>query len=115
MHEVTFEIGGHRYALSCPEGEEDGLSVLAQMVDTEVQQARSLLGGLSETRQLLLAALFLADKLRTAQAAGAETTSFETRSLSAIIGQLNALAERFEDQANGDMAHDALEHSAPTS
>ncbi len=60
---VELAIGGHRYQLSCADGEEEALLALGRTVDEQVQAARSMGGGLTETRQLLYAALFLADKL----------------------------------------------------
>ncbi len=65
MAEVTLVIGGHHYALTCADGEESELLRLGALVAEQVAAARTAVGGLTETRQLLFAALFLADKLPT--------------------------------------------------
>ena len=56
-------IGGHHYSLTCADGEEPALLRLGGVVDAQVRAAKSAISGLSETRQLLFAALFLADRL----------------------------------------------------
>lgn len=63
MAEVQLSIGGHSYMVTCADGEEAHLQRLGGLVDAEVRAARGSVGGLSESRQLLFAALFLADKL----------------------------------------------------
>jgi cell division protein ZapA len=61
--EVDVRIGGRRYEVSCRAGDEDRLHVLAAMVDGKVAEAVRGMGGLNEVRQLLFAALLLADQL----------------------------------------------------
>ena len=63
MADVTLQIGGYAYTLSCADGEEPALTLLGEMVTARVAKARSMLGGLSENRQLLFAAILLADEL----------------------------------------------------
>ena len=63
MAEVTLTIGGHHYALTCADGEEAELIRLGALVDEQVMAARAAVGGLTEIRQLLFAALFLADRI----------------------------------------------------
>ena len=63
MAEVTLTIGGHHYALTCADGEEAELVRLGALVDEQVTAARAAVGGLTEIRQLLFAALFLADRI----------------------------------------------------
>lgn len=63
MAEVEVHIGGRRYELTCRDGDEDRLRVLAGMVDGKVKEAARGMGGLNEVRQLLFAALLLADQL----------------------------------------------------
>lgn len=86
MADVDLHIGGHVYTLSCAEGEEPDLMRLAAMVDTEVVRARSLVGGMTEARQLLFAAIFLAER-------AGETDSAAD---SVPLTQLTGLAERIE-------------------
>ncbi|MDB5688854.1 MAG: hypothetical protein JWL91_730 [Sphingomonas bacterium] len=63
MAEVEVRIGGRKYELTCRDGDEDRLRVLADMVDSKVAEAARGMGGLNEVRQLLFAALLLADQL----------------------------------------------------
>jgi cell division protein ZapA len=65
MAEVELSIGGHLYALTCADGEEASLLRLGRVVDDQVMTARGAIGNLTESRQLLFAALFLADQLET--------------------------------------------------
>jgi cell division protein ZapA len=65
MAEVELRIGGHSYQLSCADGEEAALARLGAIVDQQVSAARQSIGSLTETRQLLFAALFLADQVES--------------------------------------------------
>ncbi len=90
MAEVTLHIGGHGYRIACADGEETALQALGSVVEREVQAARAL-GGLNESRQLLFAALFLADKLANGGTQGGPSTSHIDGD-----GALDALAARVE-------------------
>lgn len=63
MADVEITVGGRRYAIYCRDGEEAHLARLAGAVDAKAEQARKAAPGLTEVRQLLFAALFLADDL----------------------------------------------------
>jgi len=63
MADVDVRIGGRRYELTCRPGDEERLRELAAMVDGKVAEAARGMGGLNEVRQLLFAALLLADQL----------------------------------------------------
>lgn len=65
MAEVTLLIGGRPYQIACADGEEDALRHLGTIVDEQINSARLMTGGLTETRQLLFAAILLADKLNS--------------------------------------------------
>ncbi len=67
MAEVHLNIAGRVYVVSCRDGEEQQLHALAAMVDEQAQAVGSAMGSITETRQLLFASLFLADKLSEAQ------------------------------------------------
>ncbi len=67
MAEVTLAIGGNLYAVSCREGEQAHLLNMGAVIDAKALEARAAVGGLSETRQLLFAALLLADELNDAR------------------------------------------------
>jgi len=99
MADVTIEIGGRRYDVTCRDGEEDQLRTLARLVDEKAAQARAAVGGVTEVRALLLAALLLADELHDLRAAGsAEATPRAPDP--ALASALEGLAARFESVAD---------------
>lgn len=111
MADVTIEVGGRRYDVTCRDGEEDQLRRLARLVDEKAAQARAAVGNATEVRQLLLAALLLADELdelRKARANGAGTGAAigHPPPLSpglpdpALAGALERLAARVESVAD---------------
>ena len=98
MADVTIEIGGRRYDVTCRDGEEDQLRTLARLVDEKAAQARAAVGGVTEVRALLLAALLLADELHDLRAArGAEAAPAPDP---ALASALEGLAARFESVAD---------------
>ncbi|QHL90613.1 cell division protein ZapA [Sphingomonas changnyeongensis] len=124
MADVTIEIGGRRYDVTCRDGEEDQLRRLARLVDDKAAQARAAVGGVTEVRQLLLASLLLADELVDLRAArdrtAGEGAGREGRALPPVatgapagsgpiadpaiagaIEQLAARMERIADQIDG--------------
>ncbi|USI73698.1 cell division protein ZapA [Sphingomonas morindae] len=71
MADVPIEVGGRAYTLACREGEQDRVRLLARLVDSRLTEARRAVGRGQEARELLLAAMLLADELdeqRTASA-----------------------------------------------
>lgn len=106
MAEVTLAIGGREYSVACRDGGEDHLRSLAKRVDAKVDEARGAVGTASEVRQLLFAALLLADDLaESANAHASENGSAPATHDPATIQALLALATRVESMA------DALEGS----
>jgi cell division protein ZapA len=63
MAELALQIGGRAYSVTCRDGEEAHLTALAAKVDGKTAEARAAVGDTSEVRQLLFAALLLADEL----------------------------------------------------
>ncbi len=63
MAEVELTIAGRPYRVACRDGEEDNLRAAGALVDAKSREALSGLGALSESRQLLFAALLLADQI----------------------------------------------------
>lgn len=96
MAEVDLEIAGRHYSLACRDGEEAHLAALAAVVDAKAQDASRTMGGLSEARQLLFAALLLADELADARKTPAATPSTESPAEPALATALERLAERME-------------------
>lgn len=62
MPEVTIEIGGRHFDVSCQEGEESYLHAAAKMLDDEARVLTDQIGRMPEARMLLMAGLLLADK-----------------------------------------------------
>ncbi|APG62578.1 hypothetical protein LPB140_07050 [Sphingorhabdus lutea] len=62
MADVRLQVARREYIVTCPDGEEARLSQLAMLVDEKAKEAA---GGsaLTESRQLLFAALLLADQI----------------------------------------------------
>ncbi|MEO6248044.1 MAG: cell division protein ZapA [Sphingomicrobium sp.] len=63
MAEVDLSIAGRSYRVACRAGEEDTLRAAAALVDGKSKEALAGLGSMTESRQLLFAALLLADQI----------------------------------------------------
>jgi cell division protein ZapA len=61
--EVELTIAGRPYKVACRNGEEETLRAAGALVDAKSREALAGLGTLSESRQLLFAALLLADQI----------------------------------------------------
>lgn len=64
MSNISLQIGGRSYSVACAAGEEDHVARLGRLIDAKVQ---AMGGGHTEVRQLLFAALILADELHEAR------------------------------------------------
>jgi cell division protein ZapA len=97
MSNVTLRIGGRDYTMACAEGEEEHVSGLGQLIDSKLQ---SLAGsaGMSEVRQLLFAALILADELHEAGGgkAAPAASGIDPARLEAIADKLETCAASLE-------------------
>src|ERR1700754_2650733 len=98
MAEVTVNVGGRGYAISCRDGEEAHLQQLAAMVDDKARVARQAIPGVTEARLLLFAALFLADEL-TEAAKGAPVSAATPADDSDIALTLEQMADRMDQLA----------------
>jgi cell division protein ZapA len=118
MPEVTVQIGGRDFQVSCQPGEEHFLRSAATMLDAEAGPITQQMGRLPEAKMLLMAGLMLADKtasfedeLRTlrARVAELEARPVATRdvavmpqavmdSLSEIAARAEAMAARIEEK-----------------
>lgn len=87
MPELTINIGGRGFEVSCRDGEEGFLQAAAKLLDDEAQVLSDQMGRMPESRMLLMAGLMLADK-----AAGHEDRmkAAEAR-LSEVEAELNQL------------------------
>ena len=94
MAEVTLDIGGRHYSVACRDGGEAHLKSIAVRVDAKVEEARGAVGTASEVRQLLFAALLLADDL--AEATVPETDGAIADALTTLAGRVEAIADALE-------------------
>jgi cell division protein ZapA len=98
MAQVTLSVGGRRYELACRDGEEARLEELAAMVDAKASDAARAVGSANEPRQLLLAALLLADELSEVRAGAPDPERAATATaLATLAERVEALAERLEN------------------
>lgn len=102
MAEVHLSIAGRQYAVHCRDGEEPRLHLLARMIGERVDKVKQSSPGLTEVRQLLFAALLLADDLSDAQAAPRPASASQTPADDpAVLAVLESLAERLESIGQG--------------
>lgn len=104
MAELSILISGRSYAITCRDGEEEQLRQLAALVDAKAQLARKSSPGLTEVRQLLFAALFLADELAELKRESAGRQNSLALETPASTGN--------KDTGNAAHMADALEHLA---
>ena len=95
---ASVEVAGRRYDVACRDGEEEHLLALATVVDRRAHDAAGALGGLTETRQLLYAALLLADDLKEVRAGMGLPDPTPTPD-PAVAESLERLASRMENLA----------------
>lgn len=99
MADVTVEIGGNSYTITCRDGEEPHLHKIAALVDRKANEAREAVGGVGEVRQLLFASLLLADELtEMGKSAGSAPVS-PAPSPAAIDPSIAPMLERIAAQA----------------
>lgn len=97
MAEVTIEVGGRRYDVTCRDGEEPQLRRLAMLVDQKAEQARAAVGNANESRLLLIAGLLLADELQDLRQGN--TPPLAPEADLALADAVEQLAERVETLA----------------
>jgi cell division protein ZapA len=95
MAEVELIIAGRPYRVACRNGEEETLRQAGALVDAKSREALAGLGTLSESRQLLFAALLLADQI-------VDGREFEVPKGpdDELVQRTNKLAERLESLAD---------------
>jgi cell division protein ZapA len=103
MASVEVEIAARRYAVACREGEQEHLREVAAIVDRKAQDAGTALGSLSEVRQLLFAALLLADEVKEHRAGNPVAPDDDSGriadALERLAGRVETLAQRLEGEA----------------
>ena len=91
MADVVLTVGGRQYSIACRDGGEDHLRTIAAHVDRKAAEARAAVGDVNEARQLLFAALLLADEIAE-NAGSVSAPPADPR----IANALSALADRIE-------------------
>ncbi|HEX7784095.1 MAG TPA: cell division protein ZapA [Sphingobium sp.] len=105
MADVEIGVGGRRYAMYCRDGEEDHLERLAALVDVKVAQAAKGAPNLTEVRQLLFAAIFLADELEelrrstSGKPVAANNDEPAAKAIESLAQRLEDLAQRLVPEA----------------
>ena len=66
MAHVIVQVNGRPYTMQCPEGEEEHLKELAELLDTEVMRVKHSVGNVGDIRMLVMAGLMVADRLSEA-------------------------------------------------
>lgn len=96
MPNLRLEIGGRHYDIHCEDGEESHINRLASRVDAKARDAQAAIGGINEVRQLLFAALMLADEVGNPPAPAASPAaprpSLDERAIDRISARIEALA-----------------------
>ncbi|MBO6526861.1 cell division protein ZapA [Erythrobacter sp.] len=98
MSDVTLSVGGRNYTVSCADGQEEHVQRLAGVIDDKLGSMGANLSS-QEAKNLLFAALLLADELDEAkkQAVPAGAPGFDTDRLA---GQLERIALALENAAS---------------
>ena len=105
MANIDVEVAGRRYSVSCRDGEEDHLRSVAAMVDQRARDATQALGSLTEARQLLFAALLLADDVKELKSGNKDAGSLPpdprlAEAAEALAARVEAMADRLEEKAS---------------
>ncbi len=101
MSQMSIEIGGRSFLVTCQDGEEEHLGKLASMVNDKAGEAGDP-AGLTESRMLLFTSLLLADEVHGLKNAPAQTPAPPAPDPLAeeAVEALEKLAERAEQFAN---------------
>jgi cell division protein ZapA len=99
MANIDIDVAGRSYSVACRDGEEDHLRALAAIVNKRAEDAAEALGGLTEARQLLFAALLIADDLKDARAGAGLPDPTPPAPDPAVADALERIAGRLESLA----------------
>jgi cell division protein ZapA len=122
MSEVTVDIAGRAYRLGCGEGEEEHLTGLGAMLDTDARGLLRQFGQMSEGRLLLMTALMVADRLaeadnktyqveqqliqaqKQAENGGTSSDMFSSQRERDLTDRVNALVAQIENMGGQERA-----------
>ncbi len=101
MAQLTLSIGGYSYTVACKDGDEAHLLALGDLVDRKTKEANATVGSMSEVRQLMMAALLLADEIQELHAGSAPrepaANGTDLSALESMAIQLERLAAKLEN------------------
>ncbi|MDG5748522.1 cell division protein ZapA [Qipengyuania sp. XHP0207] len=94
MSDVTLHVGGRNYTVACQDGQEGHIQRLAEVIDAKLSSMGANLST-QEAKNLLFAALLLADELEESQKAPApsEPADFDTTRLATQLERIAAALE----------------------
>ena len=100
MSEVRLTVGGREYKVQCEDGQEDHVRHLATVVDERLDR---LGAGRShfDAKNLLFAALMLADELQEHQTRTSAPDDSMAERLEALADELERAADRLEQDGKG--------------
>ena len=98
MSNVTLAVGGRNYTVSCEDGQEDHVQRLAGIVDAKLGSIGANFSG-QEAKNLLFAALFLADELDEAKKVAVDPAE-PVIDAEKLAGQLERIAIALENAAS---------------
>lgn len=97
MSNVKLSVGGRNYTVACADGQEDHVQRLAGVIDGKLADMGASLSG-PEAKNLLFAALLIADELDEAQRAS-EPTPAPSLDTERVGAQLERVAMALENAA----------------
>jgi cell division protein ZapA (FtsZ GTPase activity inhibitor) len=100
MPEIEVDLCGHHTTVACGAEDEARLRHLITQVGARADAARSIVGDNDRWRQLLFAAIFLADELDSATPAAATDENDAARSRE-LIRRIGAALDRIETAVAG--------------
>jgi len=108
MSDVTLAVGGRNYTVSCADGQEENVQRLARVVDGKLGSMGTNLST-NEAKNLLFAALLLADELEEAGQRATAPPAEPEIDVDGLAGRLERLASAVEKAASTleDGSHNA--------
>ncbi len=108
MSDVTLAVGGRNYTVSCADGQEENVQRLARVVDGKLGSMGNNLST-NEAKNLLFAALLLADELEEAGQRATAPPAEPEIDVDGLAGRLERLASALEKAASTleDGSHNA--------
>ncbi len=94
MADVDIIINNRTYRISCKDGEEDRIKLLASKIDNEVKLLAGKIGQLGEARMILLAALVLLDKFDDNQDKMEEIIKQTADKIESVVNSINVAKQK---------------------